>query len=216
MSGKDLTPELDEQDLVAKVVSGDQGAFVALLYRSYERLNARIRRNIPDNLRRTLDADDIRQQVFSKAWRSRHTFQSRGQHSFDAWLASIADNALTDEIRRQRARPRHVSGARGTGPPANAPASSLVDLLELVGFHEETPSRAAARDEAACAVRVALSALPARQREAVTLVYLQQLSYEEVALRMGTTQAGVRSLVHRGLEKLRETLGSLSQYLSRK
>jgi RNA polymerase sigma-70 factor (ECF subfamily) len=216
MTGEKSPQEPDEQDLVAKVLSGDASAFVALLHRSYGRLEARIRSNIPEDLHRSLDAADVRQQVFSKAWRSRHTFQSRGQHSFYAWLARIADNTLIDEIRKQHARPRQVSGQRPAGPLVNDQASSVVELLELVGFHEETPSRAAARREGACAVRVALTTLPPRQREAVTLVYLQQLSREEAAQRMGTTQAGVRSLVHRGLEKLRETLGSMSKYLSRK
>jgi DNA-directed RNA polymerase specialized sigma24 family protein len=81
MTGANSAQQLDEQDLVAKVLSGDQGAFVALLHRSYGRLDARIRAKIPEELRSSLDVDDIRQQVFSKAWRSRHTFQSLGSMS---------------------------------------------------------------------------------------------------------------------------------------
>jgi len=39
---------------------------------------------------------------------------------------------------------------------------------------------------------------PARQRQAVTMVYLQQLSEEEVALRWGPPKAAVRSLLSVG------------------
>jgi RNA polymerase sigma-70 factor (ECF subfamily) len=216
MAGEQSKQGLDEQDLLASLLAGDQSAFVALLHRHYGRLEARIRRKLPEDLRGVLDADDIRQQTFSKAWRSWHTFRPRGERSFYAWLARIADNTLIDEVRKQRCRPQQVHNQPAARIPVDAVTGSVAALLELMAFHEQTPSRVVARREAARAVHAALGALTPRQYEAVTLVYLQQLSREEAAERMGTTQAAVRALVHHGLEKLRETLGSVSHYLSRK
>jgi RNA polymerase sigma factor (sigma-70 family) len=88
--------------------------------------------------------------------------------------------------------------------------------VEGVALSEDTPSQSAARRDAGHALAVALTTLRPRQREAVSLVYLHELSLAEAAARMGTTRQAVHSLVYRGLQGLREVLGSLSDYLSRR
>jgi hypothetical protein len=92
---------------------------------------------------------------------------------------------------------------------------SAVRLVEVLALHEETPSRWAIRGEAARALQVALTMLQPRQRQAVTPVWIEGRSHDEAARAMRTTKEVVRSLIYRGLEGLREQLGSLSQYLSR-
>jgi RNA polymerase sigma-70 factor (sigma-E family) len=54
----------------------------------------------------------------------------------------------------------------------------------------------------------ALRRLPARQRTAIVLRYYLDLSEAEVARQLGVPAGMVKSLVHRGLARLRERLGA--------
>jgi RNA polymerase sigma-70 factor (sigma-E family) len=56
-------------------------------------------------------------------------------------------------------------------------------------------------------VSAALSELPDRQREVLTLRYLSELSDAEIATATGLSLGGVRSASSRGLAALRSTLG---------
>jgi RNA polymerase sigma-70 factor (ECF subfamily) len=58
-------------------------------------------------------------------------------------------------------------------------------------------------------VRGALLDLPRDQREALTLRYLGDLSYEEIAAQLGKSNDAVRQICHRGLVALRRALGDL-------
>jgi RNA polymerase sigma-70 factor (ECF subfamily) len=202
-SGKDFP----EQELIARAVGGDRQALVALLYQHYEPLAAHLRRKLPAGGRGVLDVDDILQQTFLKAFQHIHTFAARGENAFYRWLRTLGDHACIDAARRRQCRPDQRDGPRSL-TAANGPAPEAVDA--------ETPSGAAARGEAVRAVHRALTTLPPRQREAVALVSLEGLSLTEAAQRLGTTRSAVRALIGRGLDKLREVLGSMSSYLSRR
>src|SRR5262249_17326140 len=158
-------------------------------------------------LRKVIEVEDIRQLTFVKAFDNIHNLKQRTPAGFAAWLGRIAEHTSQDELRKHRRRSRRIHGEPVARAKSDGPRSSVAKLLQLLAVHEETPSGEAAAREAARAVSVALTTLPPRQREAVTLVYLRQLSEEEVALRMGTTKTAVRSLLFRGLTNLRQALG---------
>jgi len=96
----------------------------------------------------------------------------------NAWVARVSANLAIDRTKR---RPRHSTAV----PPASA--DELVDQRE--------------------AVVSALRQLPARQREAVVLRFLVDLSEADVARAMGCSVGTVKSATSRGLEHLRTRLG---------
>jgi RNA polymerase sigma factor (sigma-70 family) len=49
--------------------------------------------------------------------------------------------------------------------------------------------------------------LTGRQKEAVYLYYIEELSYDEICQLLGMNYQSVRNLIHRALTKLRESLG---------
>jgi RNA polymerase sigma-70 factor (ECF subfamily) len=53
-----------------------------------------------------------------------------------------------------------------------------------------------------------LHALPAAQRQALEMRYLQELSFDEIATRLDTSSENSRQLVSRAVKKLRKVLGS--------
>jgi RNA polymerase sigma factor (sigma-70 family) len=96
----------------------------------------------------------------------------------DGWVLRVAANLAVDRLRRH--------------PPMVA-AGATIDAQDAVALR--------------LALSAALAALPRRQRQAVTLRYLGDLSDGEVATALGISLGSVKTHVHRGLAALRLTMG---------
>ena len=107
----------------------------------------------------------------------------RGTHR--AWLFGIARNAALDELRR---RSRNAELA----------AEPIDD--DAGGAHERAAESALRRS----AVRDALGALSARERELVALKYFAGLGNAEIATVLGINESNAGTRLHRAIEKLRE------------
>jgi RNA polymerase sigma-70 factor (ECF subfamily) len=83
-------------------------------------------------------------------------------------------------------------------------------LSDWVAGESSTPSRKVSRKEAIRAVQVALASLPEAHRQALWLRYMQGLSLEESAKRMGRSPDAVRGLCDRAKQKLRAVLSQTS------
>jgi RNA polymerase sigma-70 factor (ECF subfamily) len=127
-------------------------------------------------------AEDLTQEVFLLVWHSAGAYQPHG--SGRAWLLRLTRNRALDELRRDRRRqmtaplPDHVWQA--------LPAPSIaVDAAE------------------AHALRDALAALPAAQREVVLLAFWHGLSHQELATRLQTPLGTIKTRLRRALQTLR-------------
>src|SRR6478736_9324942 len=93
----------DEQDdavrsLAARLVAGEEAA----LEEVYDRWSALVHTYALRALRDSHDAEDVTQQVFVAAWRSRHTL-TPSPSALPAWLVGIARHKVAD-VRAARAR----------------------------------------------------------------------------------------------------------------
>ena len=105
---------------------------------------------------------------------------SRIEDHATAWVARVATNLALDRVRTLERHRRHQ------------PRPTIVDDPVAVRRHDLVQ---------------ALRALPARQREAVVLRYIVDLSEQETARAMSCAVGTVKSAAARGLERLRTTLG---------
>lgn len=103
-------------------------------------------------------ADDLAQDTLSKAIQKLD--QLRNRDSMDAWLFSILNNQWREFLRRSR---------------------PCEDIDSLIYMHEETPEVVQIRQQKIDAVQQAISELPLAQRQVVTLVDIEGLSYMNVA-----------------------------------
>lgn len=126
-------------------------------------------------------AEDISQEVFLKAWLGIGLL--RESASFTSWLASIANRASLDFLRRSR--PEDPVGEEADEIPAR-PA--------------EVP------DQGSKLVEEALSLLGERDRLLLTLFYYKDLRASEVAGVTGIPEGSVRVYVHRARRRLRSLL----------
>lgn len=130
-------------------------------------------------------AADVAQDTFVKAYRAFGTLEDREKAR--AWLYSIANRAALDEIRHRRIL-RFVpwSGeSRGAAPSAESTV--------LQGHMSSELERALAR-------------LPERQRSALILAEVHDLTGLELAAVMGTSHIAVRALLTRARDNLRRAL----------
>jgi RNA polymerase sigma-70 factor (ECF subfamily) len=142
-------------------------------------------------IRRLTDRDlalDLRDEVFVRVWQALPHWQDRGIDP-KAWLYRIAHARLIDTYRRQR----HVT------------FSPLLD--EQV---EQIPDPSSATDhellthDSAHRLRQCVARLDDNQRMVIELRWFQQLSFREIAERIGKSEGAVKGLHHRGLVNLRE------------
>ena len=120
--------------------------------------------------------------AFERAYRRRRTFdRRRGEER--AWLFGIARNAALDELRRRR-RVGALVVEPSDGPLGGGEGGPDVTLRRT-------------------AVRAALAALPARERELVALKFHAGLSNAELAAVLGVSESNAGTLLYRTMERLR-------------
>ena len=206
-----MTTSPDELDLIQRATSGDQEVFQTLLYRHYDMLARHVDRQIPGWMRRVVDVEDILQDTFAQAFRDIEGLRFNSRRLFASWLAKIATNRFHDKRKLLEAmkRPSARRVAQGSSPSVRA-------LIDEVSEDGKTPSQIAACNERWQALQIAIASLPPDQQQAVRQYCLEQNSLEEVAASMQRTPASVRSLVHRAKQALREHMGRMSTWFSRR
>ena len=111
----------------------------------------------------------------------------------EAWLYSILANCYRDHFRRHR-------------------ASEEIDNNTLI--YESTPEKESSEQEIVLKVRAAIAKLSEGQRQVVTLVDIQGLSYMEVAQILNVPIGTVMSRLCRARYALKDLLADLSPNLA--
>ncbi|MCY7399505.1 MAG: RNA polymerase sigma factor [Nocardioides sp.] len=180
----------DEQDtyvlsVAARLVEGDQTALEEI----FDRWSALIHTFALRALRDAHDAEDVTQQVFVAAWRSRHTL-TPSPSALPAWLIGIARHKISD-VRALRAREAAKVVAIAALPDADATRgdqSADQDVTERL------------------VVRQAVEELPDPRRTILFLAFWEERSHTEIAEAVGLPLGTVKSHVRRGLIQLHQTL----------
>jgi RNA polymerase sigma-70 factor (ECF subfamily) len=179
-----VTPNEDsEQDLLlmTAVAAGNEAALRRLMERHLARVLALAQRVLGD----ADEADDVAQEAFTRVWHKARSFDGE-RARFSTWLYRIAFNLCLDRRR----------GHRGEWQPLD---EQLPDGGPGPGEIEE-------RRQGRALLAAALARLPVRQRAALALHYLQELSARESGEVMGLGEKAFESLVLRARRALREEL----------
>lgn len=130
------------------------------------------------------DAEDLVQQVFIAAWRSRERFDpSKG--SLAAWLSGIARFKAIDHLRAQGRRPSVPSAEVGETEAVEPVVDRVIDRMVLAQ---------------------ALDSLAPTRREVVELGFFGDLTHAEISERLDLPLGTVKSHMRRGLESLQREL----------
>jgi RNA polymerase sigma factor (sigma-70 family) len=175
-----------DEELVLRAGRGDAAAIQALVARKLRRVLSLAERMLGD----AGDAEDVAQETFLKVWRYAERWRP-GAAKFDTWLHRVTLNLCYDRLRRRRERPM-------ADPP---------DMVDP----GPAPDRGLEAEDVGGRVRLALQALPERQREAIVLCHYQELGNIEAARVMGVSVEALESLLSRGRRALRSALTDLMQ-----
>jgi RNA polymerase sigma-70 factor (ECF subfamily) len=185
-AGATSAEEASDEVLLAWVAAGQQAA-VAQLYDRYQGSLYGMATRITGD--RAL-AEDVVQDAFLGIWRNASRFRPE-RASARTWILAITHHRAVDAVRRRRP-------ASELPDPDVAPPRALIapDVWPEVALRLEGD-----------AVRTALAALPAPQREAIELAYFSGLTQHEIAARTDAPLGTVKSRVRLGLIQLRRSLG---------
>jgi RNA polymerase sigma factor (sigma-70 family) len=180
--------EPDDEELIA--AAGSDASGFGLLFERHHR------EMIGYFMRRTADAQaaaDLAAEVFAAAFVARRRFRSHGPGSGRGWLFGIARNQLANYARRQRVSDRYRRKLAMERTVVDDDAALAFErLADLHGLRAE--------------LSAALATMPVGQVDAIRLRVLDELSFQEVARRLGCSEGAARVRVTRGLTHLAEVL----------
>lgn len=180
-----------DAELVRRLQAGDRGAIDDLYDRFRRPAFALARRVIADD---TL-AEDVLQDVFLTVWKNPGAFDgSRG--SFASWLLAMVHHKAVDVVRREESHRRRQGRAEDD--------LRLSEPIAARDVEDEAWTRVVSDR-----VRTAMKALPAPQREALTLAYYGGYTQREVAALTNTPLGTVKTRMLAGMRRLRENLGGV-------
>lgn len=171
----------DDSALASAARGGDRAAFGRLYDRYARMVHGILLARVP--LR---DVDDLVHDVFLQALSRIRALRDTGR--FDAWLAAITRNRAHDYHRRTRVATElnedlpegQIEGLKRNGPP-EVEATTALEVIR---------------------------SLPEAYRETLILRLVEGMTGPEIAERTGLTPGSVRVNLHRGMQQLREKLGS--------
>lgn len=182
--------EVSDEELLARVVGGDTGAFDVIVSRYKDRLYNFAFRFVGDSD----TAEDIVQETFLRAFRKRREY--RAIANFSTWIFTITGNLAKSELRRRK-RWRFLS--LDWTPEKDGNTLELPDESYRPDNNTETVL-------VERCIQEAMDALPANYRQAVVLRDIEGLSYQEIAEIANCPLGTVKSRVNRARLKLQQKL----------
>lgn len=174
---------LPDEEVSAAFAKGEDWA----LAEAYRRWSAHVYRFAIRRLEEPVDAEDVTQQVFVKAWQGRGRFDpERGQVA--AWLLGIARYTVADTF-AARDRQRR-----------------LAERTAIRTASDNEPREESDRIADAMVVRAGMTALADAQRRVLRLAFYDGLTHVQIAQRLQLPLGTVKSHIRRGLRQLRDNL----------
>lgn len=177
--------QITDEEIVARVVAGDDAVFEILMRRH----NQRIYRTVRAVLRDENEVEDVMQQAYLRAYQ--HLGQFAGEARFSTWMTRIAVNEAL--ARRKKDRGFFVQGDEE-------------ETIRLVDSVTPDPEQQASAAELRTVMEREIAALPEAFRLVIMLRDVEGLSTTESAETLGITEDLVKQRLHRARTALRENL----------
>ena len=183
-------------ELVKQARDGNRWAFDQLI----DRYQGDIHRMIYYRIRARMDAEDLTQDVFIRAYRS--IARLREPERFRGWLYTIAVNRVNDYLRKKRVRSIFTSSDEG------------IDIQPDAEEHRERPEalEQVLKEDFWRQVGRIAKKLSKMEREVFMLRFLDSLNINEIAQILKKSESTVKTHLYRALAKFKKEKG-LRQFL---
>ena len=142
-------------------------------------------------------AQDITSETFFKALKKLWQFRWRNI-SFSSWLYKIATNEINKYFRRGKYKSASIDELQELGfepVSLNNPETEIIKAQEKLKQHQ---------DFIVCQQKI--GQLDIKYQEVITLRFFERKQIKEISEILGKTDGTIKSLLHRGLEKLRASM----------
>ena len=177
-AGTARKPEIAE--LVKNAVCGDVNAYGEL----YKTCLDRIYRYVFWQVGNAMQAEDITEEVFIKAWKAIGSCRGK-EHTFVSWLYRVAHNHIVDTLRKHK-----------SDLPLDDNNTSIIADVEHIAESSLQLQE----------IQKAISTLPEQQRQVILLKFFNEADNNEIEHIMGKKQGAIRALQMRALISLRQRL----------
>lgn len=174
---------MDIQELVEKAKQGDRESFAEI----YDLFADKLFKYISIKIQDKIQAEDILQEVFVKAWKNLYTLRDE-KLQFSAWMYRITSNTVSDYFRKIYREPEPV---------------------ELTAVHDVAAAPEISQDDDAVKRELLLKAtkkLPPQYQEVIELIFIQELSISQTARIFKKSNLAIRLMQHRALRSLKNIL----------
>ena len=173
----DALNNVSDDALMVLYANGDRAAAEALSFRQTPRVFALAKRL----LNNVAEAEDVTQEALLRLWKIAPNWR-QGEAQVSTWLYRVTSNLCVDRLRKKR-------------------GVNIDDIPEPADDAPSVEANMQTRDRAR-ALQNALAQLPERQRLAVTLRHIEELSNPEISRIMDISVEAVESLTSRAKRKL--------------
>ncbi len=180
-----------DEEIVSGILDGDIELF-AIIMRRY---NTRLYRVAFCILRDDLEAEDVMEDAYVRAYQ--HLNQFAGRAKFATWLTRICVN---EALMRKRRRTRH---------PTLELDNEKNGLLENLTSASPNPEQRLSQEELRALLEEAILALPDNYRTVVMMCDVQEMNVAETAECLGISESNVKIRLYRARAALRRELSRL-------
>jgi RNA polymerase sigma-70 factor (ECF subfamily) len=182
--------QLAEEAAIGKARRGDRDAF-RVLVEHHARTVFRLAWRMTGN---EIDAEDIVQETFLKAWKQMAKFDGRA--SFGTWLHRICSNCALDHLRSRQRRQENRQFVR----------EDNTDPLAGLAAESPSPERLAMSSQVAAILGGAITGLSAMERTAFIMRHYEGMGIEAISKVLGVQTGAAKHSVFRAVQKLRLAL----------
>lgn len=193
-----------EKDIfLDKLKAGDDDAFSDLVSHNWDN----VLNQAYGILNNRQDAEEVAQDTFLRARKSLPNF--RGDCSVSTWLYQIATNLAKNKHWYWWRRKRHCSFSMDM--PVSADESVNLTLADTIACELQNPIEESLSKEFEAEIPKAISEMPPLYAEVMRLRNEEELSYDEIALKLNVGLGTVKSRLSRAREFLRDRLSAIRQ-----
>lgn len=193
-----MTAEIS-RELLDQAKSGSPEALNRIYERCAGRLLAFIRLRLGRDLRSRLESRDILQATLLKSLEHVSDLKAHETRSVMAWLARIAEHEIRDCADFHHRQRRDAARETPLDDDAPLPALTRSALSRVI------------LDEEATRLEQAIESLSPAHREVILLRKFEELSFGEIAQRLGKTEDACRMLLARAMTALTLKMSEMSR-----
>ena len=181
-----MSTGLNDNELISKVLSGDQQAYGSLVNR-YQNYVFTLALWFTKNRE---DAEEVSQDIFIKAYRALADF--RGASKFSTWLYTIVNTTCITFLRKKRLEVHSLDNEKVFEVADSMDSGMRANLVE--------------QKSRVSMVTNAIKMLNTDDPEVITLFYKGEQTLEEIAQRLGIEANTAKVRLHRARTRLKEKM----------